>query len=124
MLVNTQVLPSTSHRAKWFSFRIPSTVRQPVYLRIWWWQPMPAGQRLYLDDLMIIPATELYAGGPFMAVAAGVTPMAPTDAWTVTISNDRAGKMQMWFDRFFDLNANRMLLPTTGTYLLSDSLIA
>lgn len=124
MMVNTDVLSGSAHTAKSFSFRIPASVRQPVYLKIWWYQPPTNGNRVFVDDLIITQGTELYPGGPYAAVAAGTALINPTDTWSVVVENDRAGEVQTWFDRFFDMASQRLLLPSTGTYLLADSLIA
>ena len=124
MMVNTDVLSGSAHTAKSFSFRVPASVRQPVYLKIWWYQPPAANSRVFVDDVIIIAGSELYPGGPYAAIAAGTTPINPDDSWTVTVTNDRAGEIQTYFDRFFDMAAQRLLLPSSGTYLLADSLIA
>jgi hypothetical protein len=124
MVVNTDTLSGSAHTCKWFSFRIPDSIVQPVYLRIHWAQPPVAGNRLFVDDLVVAQATELYPGGPFASLASGVTPTAPNDQWTITVTNSRAGEMQTYFDRFFDMSSQRLLLPSSGTYVLADSLIA
>jgi hypothetical protein len=124
MVVNADMLSGVAHIAKSFSFRVPSSVRQPVYLKIWWYQPPATGNRVFVDDVIVTTGTELYPGGPFAAIAAGTTPINPDDSWKITVVNNRAGEMQTYFDRFFDASAQRLLLPSSGTYMLVDGLIA
>ena len=122
--INIANLSGSAHTVASATFRSPPTLVPPIYLRMGWDRTTAAGTRLFIDEVILQPGTQLYQGGPWMAVAAGVLAITPNDTWTVQITNDRAGDMHKWLDRFFDLRNQNLLFPTSGTYLLSDSLIA
>ena len=74
----------------------------------------------------------LYSGGPQAAIFSGKTPftkgsaqVAP-DSFTITVTNDRAGEFQEWFERMFDMAAKGLILPSDsgGSETQSDALIA
>jgi hypothetical protein len=95
----------------------------PVYLRIRISNPIPAGDSVYIDEVAVVAGTELYDGGPYVAVFSGVTPAVVEDDWVLTATNDRGGEWQTMYNRAFDMVGKGFLLPTSGTTLLPDSLI-
>lgn len=122
--INCGTLPLGTHESHWFDFRLPQGTRQPVYLRIWQRSPLSWGDSIYVDEMVVIKGTELYTEGPFVAVVSGITPSVTEDEWTLTVTNDRAGAFQEWFHRAFDMRAKRLLLPSSGTIHIADTLIA
>jgi len=74
--------------------------------------------------MAVVLAKELYAGGPFVGIFSGATPAVNDDAWTLTVTNDRAGQFQEWYERAFDMRNKGFLLPTSGVTLIPDSLIS
>lgn len=85
---------------------------------------MPTEESIYIDDMVVVAGRELYAGGPWVAAVGGATPAVNGDEWTLTVANNRAGKFQEWFNRVFDMSPKGLLLPTSGTTLINDNLIA
>jgi hypothetical protein len=106
-----------------FTFRIQRDVTQPVYLRIRITDPIPPGDSVYIDEVAVVAGTELYDGGPYIAVFSGATPAVVEDDWVLTATNDRGGEWQTMYNRAFDMAGKGFLLPTSGTTLLPDSLI-
>lgn len=112
------------HSSKFFSFRLRKSVVQPVYLRIYMANVMTDEQSLYLDEMVVVEGTELYEGGPYVAAVGGRTANVIEDAWDITVSNNRAGQFQTHFNRSFDMAAKGLLLPSSGSNLVADTLIA
>ncbi len=117
-------ISATSHDSQSFFFRMTRQHRMPVYLRIRAATPIADGTSVYIDEMAVVAATELYDGGPFVAIFAGATPAVIEDAWTLTVTNSRAGQLQEWYDRAFDMRSKGFLLPTSGTTLIPDSVIS
>ncbi len=118
---NSEIL--TDFTGGWFSFRLKPIETQPAYLEIDV-QNLAAGTSYCLDDIAIVAGQELYPGGPYVGAVLGVTPPLITDTWTLLATNDRAGQFQEWFDRMFDMKTKGLLLPTSGSIAIPDSLIA
>jgi len=76
-----------------------------------------------IDNVILAPATQLYPGGPFVAMFPGKTPPALADKWTVTAANDYGGEFQERFNQVFPMAENGLLLRTAGTTNIPDSLI-
>jgi hypothetical protein len=120
-LTNAEV--PIAYGAGWLSFRINPTEPQPLYLEIDA-QNLAAGCSYCLDDVGVFLGQELYPGGPFVAVVRGADGPLITDAWTLAAANNYAGEFQSWFDRMFDMRGKTLLLPTSGSALIPDSLIS
>ena len=124
LTINLTTLSSSAWTFFAVDFRIPPSVIQPVYLRLKLTTAITSGKTVYLDELAIVQAATTYPGGPLVAAFAGRLPAAIGDAWTITVSNDFAGKFQNDFNRFFGMADLGLLLPVTGSTLIADSLIA
>lgn len=98
-----------------FSFRLKRNAKMPVFLRIWLNNPMPATHVIFIDEMCIVAGTELYDGGPYAAAFPGATPAVNEDNWDLTVTNDRAGQLQEWYHRAFDMADKGLLLPSSGT---------
>jgi len=114
----------SSHGSHFFFFRLRRQHAMPVYLRIRVHTAIDAGTSVYLDEMAVVQATELYVGGPYAALFAGATAAVTEDKWTLTVTNDRAGEFQTWYDRAFDMRSKGLLLPSSGSTLIPDTLIA
>lgn len=95
-------------------FRTPRKMPTAVYLRVKWSTALENAKTAYLDHLALVKMTELYSGGPFAAAFAGNADFRIGDAWTITVTNDRAGTVHEWANRVFDLAASRLLLPSNS----------
>lgn len=105
-------------------FRTPEVLPDVVYLNIRTSVVISSGSTVWIDEVSLIAATQLYSGGPYIACFAGKEPLAEDDTWNLAVTNDRAGEIQEWFQRNF--NRPDLLLPsdTGGTETIADSLIA
>lgn len=84
------------------------------------------GESMYLDDLSFTPATELYTGGPCASVHAGDTDPVVGDRKMIVVTNDRAGEIQEYTDRFFDMKSLGLQLysDTAAGETIADSLLS
>jgi len=113
------------HDSECFSFRVQRDITQPLYFRIIAMGAIAAGTDVYIDEIAIVKGTQLYKGGPYVAVFSGVTAAVNEDEWTLTATNDRAGEFQEWFNRIFDMAGKGLLLPSSGSgSLIPDTLIS
>lgn len=117
-------------------FRTPAVLPPAVYLRIRIAVAISSGTSLFFDDVALSRMTALYQGGPLAAVFSpaqtlpkilgGGTPWGAGDTITLTVTNDRAGGFQEWFNRNFGMTAMQLLLPSDafGAETIADGLIA
>lgn len=84
-----------------------------------------SGESVFIDNLALAEGSELYAGGPVVAVFSGATAPVKGDSYTVAVSNTY-GAFQKGFDRLFGMRALGLQLPsdTGGTETVPDSYIA
>lgn len=101
--------------------RIPPSV---VRLRLLISTPISSGGSILVQRLACAVPTQLYAGGPFVAVFSGLSPLAKGDSFELTISNAYNGKMQGLFARMFPMRAYGLVLPSSASATIPDSLIA
>lgn len=106
-------------------FRTPTNLSDSVYLRIRVSTAVSSGTSVFMDEVCVVPMTELYAGGPFAALFTGPTRWEVDDTITLPVTNDRAGELHEWANRLYDLRTKRLLLPTDsgGSETQSDTLI-
>ena len=116
-------LSTSTHTAVWFGARFAATIPSRVYLRIRWGTVPPNTGVVWMDDIILREATELYPGGPLAAAFAGKVAPAKGDKWTLAIGNNYAGEWQNWYNRFFEMDALQLVLPFSGTTLINNSLI-
>lgn len=124
---------TTSFVAKNGSFRTPRILPPIVYLRIRISTAVSAGTSVFIDHCAMAKMTEVYNGGPFVAVFSGKTDFTAgdganvlPDGFTITVTNSRAGEFQEWFNRVFSMADKGLLLPSasTSSETQADSLIA
>jgi hypothetical protein len=74
----------------------------------------------------MVPATELYAGGPFCALFTGPTPWVVGDEIKFSPANDQQGLIHTWMNRVFNLSGNRLLFGSAlaAGETIDDSLIS
>lgn len=110
---------STVSAAGWttksFAFRVKKTNSPfPVYLRIRLTTALTSTGRLAFNNVCVSEATALYSGGPYVGAVIGRKYAKVADSWTLTFTNSRAGELQEWFDRVFDMRGKDLLLPSAG----------
>lgn len=105
------------------AFRTPAVLPASQYIRIRLSTAIENGKTTFIDRLGMTPATQLYAGGPFVACFSGATKLIKNDTWTVAITNTYGG-FQKLFERMFSMRTLGLVLPNSGSPTVSDSLIA
>jgi len=123
---------STSFAVRNGVFRLPRVVPQLVYLRIRISTAISNTSTIAIDHAALTEMSELYADGPTVAIFSGNvpftrgTPQNLADFWILTVTNDRAGKFQEYFERNFDMASKGLILPSNaaGGETINDSLIA
>lgn len=117
-------LSDTTHTGISGSFRLPADYgNSPCIFVITASTPINSGQSVGLDDLIVVEGSRLYAGGPYVAAAAGWKRTAG-DRWTITGTNNLQGKWEVVLERFFRWRESiDRPLPTTGTTLIPDTLL-
>lgn len=86
------------------------------------------GAPFYLDDAVLAALNGMYAGGPGFVVFSGATPFAGGDGWSITDTNNYGGAsnlatFQTGFNRLLNMAGNGLLLPSSGSPSIADTLI-
>lgn len=102
-------------------FRLPDPLPDAVYVRLRLSTALSVGTTVYLDQLGMVEAERLYAGGPYLAAFAGGEDFAADDTFTIAIANNRASLYQEAFDVFFDTLESDTRLPTNGSPSITNS---
>lgn len=126
----------TTFVAKSAVFRTPSELPTTVYLDLYCSTAISNTHTLYLDHLAGQEMQSLTPGAPGatppVAVFSGATAWSlddgnlrePSQSWLITTTNDRASEWQELFDKLFDMARRDLTLPTSGTTVIDDALIA
>jgi hypothetical protein len=106
-------------------FRTPTKLPALIYLRIRISTAVTNGRSVFFDRVALSEMRELYAGGPFVCPFSGAANFRNTDAFTITVTNDRAAKIQEWYHRNFNMAALGLLLPSNsaGGETIPDSVV-
>lgn len=104
-------------------FRTPTIMPDVVYLRARLSTVVPEGEDVFMDEMCLVPANELYPGGPFASVFSGPTDWVVGDTIRFTPVNAQAGAIHTWMDRVHDLAGNRLLFPSNTVGTIGDALI-
>lgn len=112
-------------------FRTPRALPTTLKIRVRISTGLSAGTSLFIDRLAMTPATLLYPGGPVAAIFSGQTtsPFVAGDGFTLATTNNYGGAsylstFQALFDRLFGMRALGLVLPSTGSPSIADSLIS
>ncbi|MBC7078110.1 MAG: hypothetical protein H5T92_07390, partial [Synergistales bacterium] len=92
------------------------------YLELKVTTPWTSGQAVYVDEITLAPASELYPGGLWFAAFRNAQLGSVTNKWTIAVSNNRAGKVLEYTHRLFELTD--ITLPRSGTTQIPESVIA
>jgi len=96
---------------------------QPLYLEIKVTNAIDSGVIYSIDEMSLAPASQLYPGGPFVAIQAGTKGAYASDTWTLSVESPRTALLQNWFDAFFDMPRLGLRLPTSGSTSIPDSVV-
>ena len=114
---------TTSYQTVSGFFETPAVMPATYYLRIKETTALTNTDVYYIDHMALAAAQQLYTGGPFLAVFTGSTNVVKGDNWTLTVANTYGGFQQL-FDKFFGTRQLGLLIPSSGSPSISDSLIA
>jgi hypothetical protein len=104
--------------------RTPRVLPSSVYLRIRLSTALTSGHTVYIDRCALAQPTQLYTGGPLIGVFSGSTNFIQGDSFSLAISNNYGGLIQSGCDRLFSMRTNGLLLPSSNSPTISDSLVA
>lgn len=106
-------------------FRTPAVLPDAIYLRIRQSIATSNTSSVFIDHVALAEMTELYPGGPLAKPFSGDVAFDGNDTWTMAVTNDRAGEVQEWFNRNFDMAKLGLLLPSdpSGNETIPDSIV-
>ncbi len=114
-------------------FRLPDPVPSSVVLRVRVSTAISTGTSLYIDHLALAPMRQpspsTPGATPWLAFFSGSTNWGLQDGYGqsqffVTSANDLNSKWQKVFNVLFDTDQSGVTLPTSGSTLINDSLVA
>lgn len=83
-----------------------------------------AGELANVANMVLAPMHKLSAGGPHLAIVRGSAKCVIGDRWTVPITNAFTAKHQRGFERLFGMRRMGLMLPTAGSTLIAEALVA
>lgn len=104
-------------------FRTPAILPSLIYLRIRISTAVTNSRKVFWDNVGMNALTQVYAGGPLMSAFAGAKPFSTADTWTITVANDRLGVLREWCNRNFNMAALGLLMPTSASPTIPDSVV-
>lgn len=104
-------------------FRMPAIVPDLVYFRFRISTAVSNTTSVFVDHMAVEEMEEIYPGGPLAKPFGGSIEFKTTDVWTITTTNDRAGLIQEYMQRNFNMRDLGLHLPsdTGGTETIPDS---
>lgn len=104
----------------------PTNLPSSVKLRVAVSTALTNTESVFIAHVSMTPVEEIYPGGPCISNHSGATPPRRRDRALATISNNREGLFQDWFDRAFDMRGKGLQLRSDsgGSETIADSLIA
>jgi len=117
---------TTSYAVSSATFSIAkSAVPTTVYLDIYSTTAIGSGNTLIIDELVLVPMSRVYPGGPSVVIYPGTIDYALEDSFTVTTGNSYItnAKFMAGFARYIGLERQGIYLPVSSTPSLSDSLV-
>lgn len=110
-------------------FITPAVLPEIVYFHLEMQSVMAGADNIWFNEAFLIPATEIYTGGPFVAGFVSNEPFIVGDRFTFPVAcnttNTSNGALHRWLNRIFQLRQNRLYFPwTTGTPDFDDTLIS
>lgn len=117
---------STAYVAYNGFFRLPAKPPATIKLQVKITTALTNGRAVYLDKMGMGLTTQVYSGGPALAVFAGSLPFVVQDYATATIANNRGGVANLasfgpLLQRFYNLASLDLLIPSSSTPTISDS---
>lgn len=120
IVVDSETTTYANHSAV---FRLPRDIPTTVKVSILFTSALSA-HTLYVDELILTPATVLYDGGPAFAVVRGGVDWVLADQINLAVANNVSGTFfQGLFERLFSMRTLDLILPSTTSPTISDALI-
>lgn len=121
---NGTLTAATSYTAMTGVFYTARSLPSELRLKFSFTTAITSTKEIWIDRIMLLPMTQLYAGGPFAAVAGGATGWAKDDTLTCTVANDASTtKFIRQLDRVWNLASGGYRLGTSATGSIDDALI-
>lgn len=114
----------TSYVFKSVQLVTPDPLPDQIHMVIELTTALESGKSVFIDHFACREMTQ-HQGGPLMVIFPGAIRFIVGDFFTVTPTNDRAGKFQEFFERNFRMSQIPLLLPSNnaGGETISDGLI-
>lgn len=117
---------TTSYAVSSATFSIAkSAVPTTVYLDIYSTTAIASGNTLIIDELVLVPMSRVYAGGPSVVIYPGTIDFALEDSFTATLANSYVtnAKFMAGFARYIGMERQGVYLPVASSPTQSDSLV-
>lgn len=114
---------TTSYAPYNFFASLPKLLPAVVKIRVRMSTAATSGESVYVDDLAMAKAVELYPRGPYASIFRGSTDALLNDQWNITVSQNNGGIFQTNFDAFFDMRGLNLQLPSAGSPTIAESLV-
>jgi len=116
---------NTTYEAYTSAFRLPSPLPATVTFRIRMTTALTNAKTIYLDDVFLgtDEMTQLYDGGPYLALVRGASDLGDEDRWIVDVTNDYRGDLQWWCRRLWNFPEKPLPSATGGSETIGDTVI-
>lgn len=120
--VNGQI--GTSYAILTAFFSTPRQLPVTTFVRYGFSVAATSGRTLSLSLANIVQATQLYAGGPFVAAVSGTLRTALNDTWTIAYTNSLTSRsFARGCDRLYNMRQLGVYYPSSGSPTIADSLV-
>ena len=120
---------STSYVAFNGYFQTPAVLPTTAYLRIWLSTALSAGKNVFIANVSMKQANQIYQGGPYVDVFSAPTKFVVGDNFTVTLTNTYNSQWALAVDQFFNMKTQLnpqgqpLQIPSGGSPTINDNLI-
>ena len=123
--VNVNSGLSTTYANTQAFFRTPRTLPSTgIRLQMEFTTALNDTYHVYVDEMTLQETTQAYTNGPYMGVVRGDVNWIAGDQLNFIPTNNYAGAFALVFQRFFNMNSLGLVLPSSGSPSISDSLVA
>ena len=118
---------TTSYVAHNVVFRLPANPPSVLRFRFHMSTAL-TGANVRMDSAPFAPLNAFYTGGPSFVVFSGAVPFVGNDGWSLAVTNNQGGAtfaatFQSGWQRLFGMRELGLLLPSSGTPTISNTLI-
>ena len=106
------------------SFRTPTNAPASMYVQLKCTTAVTNTGLVYMDEFQMFELKPLYTGGPSAMLFTGPTPWDVNDTIDLAYTNDRAGSMNDWMDRIFNIRDRSVSIPTAAIPTILESVIS